>query len=61
MVDGPLSNDTITYSYDELGRVLNRAINSIGTSITYDTLGRVTSQTNPSGFFGYGWRERRIG
>src|SRR6266404_9416211 len=28
-VDGPLPNDTITYQYDELGRVTNRAIDSV--------------------------------
>jgi RHS repeat-associated protein len=52
-VDGPLSNDTITYGYDELGRVLNRAINAVASSQVYDTLGRVMSATNPLGAFGY--------
>ena len=28
-VDGPLPNDTITYAYDELGRVVTRAINGV--------------------------------
>ncbi len=26
-IDGPLGNDTITFSYDELGRVSSQAIN----------------------------------
>jgi hypothetical protein len=28
-VDGPLANDTITYLYDELGRITNRAIDTV--------------------------------
>jgi hypothetical protein len=31
-VDGPLSNDTISYTYDELGRVKTRSLN--GTTAT---------------------------
>lgn len=52
-IDGPLANDTITYDYDELGRVINRAINSVGSrsSTTYDALGRVVTQTNSLGTF----------
>ena len=50
-VDGPLTNDTITYRYDELGRVTNRAINNVGMNVTYDTLGRVTVMTNALGSF----------
>ena len=52
-IDGPLANDTITYSYDELERVLSRTINAISSSQTYDTLGRVTTVSNPLGQFGY--------
>ena len=44
-IDGPLSNDPITYNYDELGRVLSRAINSVASSQTYDALGRVSTLT----------------
>ena len=52
-VDGPLTNDTITYDYDELGRPVGRAINSVGLTLAYDALGRLSSETNPLGMFGY--------
>jgi YD repeat-containing protein len=48
-IDGPLPNDTITYGYDELGRVKQRGINGVFTSVIYDTLGRVSNVTNPLG------------
>jgi RHS repeat-associated protein len=54
-VDGPLSNDTITYSYDELGRVVHRAINGVGSAMTYDTAWRVVGVTNALGTFGYSY------
>jgi len=43
-VAGPLANSTISYSYDQLGRVVNRSINGAANSmsIVYDALGRVT-------------------
>src|SRR4029077_2141418 len=47
--------DTITYSYDELGRELNHAVNEITSSRTYDSLGRISSVTNPLGVFAYGY------
>jgi YD repeat-containing protein len=34
-VDGPLSSDVISYSYDELGRVTGRAINGVALSYEY--------------------------
>ena len=52
-VDGPLSNDTITYDYDELRRVVGRAINTVGLTISYDALGRPQSEVNPLGTFDY--------
>jgi RHS repeat-associated protein len=60
-VSGPLANSAITYTYDELGRVLNEAhsgtVNSqpttVNSSYVYDALGRVASATNPLGTFGY--------
>ena len=56
-IDGPLANDTITYTYDELGRTLGRAINgnANASSVVYDALGRVTSAVNPLGMFTYGY------
>ena len=50
-VDGPLANDTVTYSYDALGRVTNRAINNVSINVTHDALGRVTVVTNALGIF----------
>jgi YD repeat-containing protein len=50
-VDGPLGADTITYNYDELGRVKSRAIDGVAQAVTYDALGRVTVVTNALGTF----------
>jgi RHS repeat-associated protein len=52
-VAGPLPNSTIAYTYDQLGRVVGRAINGAGNqmSMVYDALGRVTSEANPLGTF----------
>jgi RHS repeat-associated protein len=54
-VDGPLSNDTIGYTYDELGRVIQRTINGTANQVdwTFDALGRVTSEENLLGEFTY--------
>jgi RHS repeat-associated protein len=56
-VDGPLANDTITYSYDELGRALSRSINGAANaaSVVYDALGRMQTATNPLGTFAYSY------
>jgi RHS repeat-associated protein len=54
-VDGPLANDTITYSYDELGRRTGRAVNSVATTQSYDTLGRVAAEATPIGTFNYSY------
>lgn len=50
-VDGPLSNDTISYFYDELGRITNRAIDNVAEVATLDALGRPTIITNALGRF----------
>jgi RHS repeat-associated protein len=50
-VDGPLPNDTITYGYDELGRRITTAMNGVASTMTYDTAGRVTGETNALGMF----------
>ena len=57
-VDGPLTNDTISYTYDtydQLGRVTVRAINGAANTATwvFDALGRVTSEANVLGTFTY--------
>jgi RHS repeat-associated protein len=50
-----LTNSTISYTYDELGRMLGSSINETAnaSSVVYDTLGRIQSATNPLGTFGY--------
>lgn len=56
-VDAPLADDTITFAYDELGRVTNRSINSTANSDTwaFDSLGRMNSDVNKLGTFGYAY------
>ena len=54
-VDGPLLNDTITFSYDELGRRTSTAINGVASEQTFDAVGRVTSATNALGTFHYAY------
>jgi RHS repeat-associated protein len=56
-VDGPLLNDTISYSYDELGRVTNRSINGASNALTwaFDSLGRTSSEMNNLGAFTYAY------
>jgi RHS repeat-associated protein len=54
-VDGPLDDDTITYSYDELGRVTSKQIGGPSRVETqaFDVLGRLTQITNSLGSFSY--------
>ncbi|HEX5152710.1 MAG TPA: RHS repeat-associated core domain-containing protein [Parafilimonas sp.] len=54
-IDGPLSNDVITYTYDSLGRESSRSINGVASSVVYDALGRTTSAINALGTFGYSY------
>src|SRR5581483_2994292 len=54
-IDGPLPNDTITFTYDSLGRVESRAINGVGIRRSWDALGRMTQLTNVLGLFTYAW------
>ena len=51
----PLSNDTIAYTYDQLGRVIRRTINGSANQVdwTFDALGRVTGEENLLGEFTY--------
>ena len=43
----------MTYEYDELGRVVNRAINGVSETTAFDPLGRPTAVTNALGTFYY--------
>ena len=47
-IDGPLSNDTITLGYDQLGRVVSRAINGVAESVAFDTFGRLRGRDQPA-------------
>jgi RHS repeat-associated protein len=52
-IDAPLANDTITFGYDQLGRVTTRSINGTANSETwtFDSLGRVSTDANKLGTF----------
>ncbi|HAF15738.1 MAG TPA: hypothetical protein DCK99_19005 [Blastocatellia bacterium] len=56
-IDGALPNDTITFGYDELGRVTNRSINGSANSEswTFDSLGRLSTDVNKLGSFSYSY------
>src|SRR5690606_21258545 len=51
--DGPWSNDTITYTYDDLGRVATRTVPGAHANLlhtetyTYDSLERLKQEVNP--------------
>jgi RHS repeat-associated protein len=53
-IDGPLTNDTLEYLYDELGRMTSQLIDAYGiASRTYDPLGRLTQEINELGTFAF--------
>jgi RHS repeat-associated protein len=52
-VDGPLSNDSISYNYDELGRMASRVINGVALTYDYDAIGRISAVVNALGTFTY--------
>lgn len=54
-IDGPLTDDTIAYAYDALGRVASRSIGGVPMTQTYDALGRVVNVANVLGSFAYGY------
>ncbi len=50
-INGPWANDTIEFTYDELGRTKTRSLGSAVTAVNYDNLGRVLTFTNVLGAF----------
>ena len=50
-VTNSFANAVVTYNYDALGRITNRAIDGVAEQLTYDALGRVTVVTNTLGSF----------
>ena len=49
--DGPYQNDTVSYQYDELGRISERTIDVATESFSYDALNRLVSHNSPLGDF----------
>ncbi|MFA5204961.1 MAG: RHS repeat-associated core domain-containing protein [Lentisphaeria bacterium] len=57
-VASPLPNSayvTLAYSYDQLGRITNSAVDGVSSGVGYDSLGRTISAANPLGSFSYGY------
>jgi len=54
-VDGPLTDDTVTYAYDELGRATTTSLNGVDDTQTFDSLGRITNEVSALGSFVYGY------
>lgn len=54
-VDGPGASDTVTYSYDEMGRPTGRTIDSMTTTYGFDVLHRLATVTHPPGTFALGY------
>ncbi len=59
-IDGPLENDTITYSYDELGRKIGVSIeNGRSHAYTYDPLSRLTAIQSGGEEYGYNYVDEK--
>ncbi len=60
-IDGPFASNTITFSYDDLGRVNGRSINGTANTLsqTFDALGRLSSVTTGLGQFSYAYSATR--
>ncbi len=54
-IDGPLTSDTVSYTYDELGRIVTRGLAGAVSTFAFDALGRIASLTHPVGAFTYGY------
>jgi hypothetical protein len=50
-----MTNDTIGYEYDSLGRVATTTVNGVSQSMSYDILDRVSQSGNPLGTFNYAY------
>src|SRR5207245_4413901 len=50
-VGGLFPNDTITYSYDELGRATGQSIKGVNSTVAFDSLGRLSTSDNALGHF----------
>jgi RHS repeat-associated protein len=54
-IDGPWANDTIAYTYDELGRISQRSVGGVLMSFAFDAAGRPTGVSNQLGSFTIGY------
>jgi RHS repeat-associated protein len=54
-IDGPLPNDTITYTYDALSRQVGTSIGGDARQLLFDPAGRVTGVTNALGAFTFAY------
>jgi RHS repeat-associated protein len=54
-VEGPLTNDTATYAYDELGRCVQTTSDGVASTSSFDAAGRVAGTSNALGAFTYAY------
>lgn len=54
------TKDTVTYDYDELGRVIGKTINGSRQSVTYDAVGRLATVANPLDEFTYRYADATL-
>jgi RHS repeat-associated protein len=54
-VEGPLANETIAYTYDQLGRVVQTSIDGVLSTRAFDAAGRIISASNALGSFVYSY------
>ena len=49
--------DTVSYSYDALGRISSRGVNGVAQTVAFDALGRPTAVANALDSFAYGYSD----
>lgn len=54
-VNGPNANDTISFTYDNEGRISTETITGGNETFTYDPLSRLSTHATPLGTFNYGY------
>jgi YD repeat-containing protein len=54
-VTGPLTNDTCTYSYDELSRPVQTSMDGVISTAVFDVLGRTIGRSNELGAFAFAY------
>ncbi len=56
----PANRDTVTYAYDELGRVVGKTINGRSETMTFDAVGRPDRVANPLDEFRYKYADATL-